>query len=170
MQPRFVYPEINQDILINIPPFHCGIGQARAFPSDSYTAACYAQSQLQGCAARADKHASHITTELPLAWLLIKPAAPIRDYKDQSVTIHQPGGYHCCTFQVWWPSGWAYGVIGHGAGTRHPLHLGRHVEWRVSQRQEAGTETDAGMPVPLHGKFSMYMYSGKVAFLRLQST
>lgn len=30
----------------------------------------------------ANKHASHITTELPLAWLLIKPAAPIRDYKD----------------------------------------------------------------------------------------
>lgn len=96
MQRRLVAREINPDVLINIPPPHFGAEKRRAcafccillFASPTCLCVCVFVPRAHEDTGRTDKkkcankHASHITRELPLAWLLIKPAAPIRDYKD----------------------------------------------------------------------------------------
>lgn len=96
MQRRLVAREINPDVLINILPPYFGAEKKRACAFFYYLFLPHLHACECVCVLRADehtealikkkksanKHASHITRELPLAWLLIKPAAPIRDYKD----------------------------------------------------------------------------------------
>lgn len=101
MQRRLAAREINPDVLINIPSPHFSAKKRRAcefyflfffFWGYSYMSVCVCvrvyrvpmntQEALIKKKKCANKHASHITREPPLAWLLIKPAAPIRDYKD----------------------------------------------------------------------------------------
>lgn len=97
MQRRSVAREINPDVLINIPAphFRCRIETSMSvffllsifFLPTPHVCECVLRTdehtgRTDKKKKSANKHASHITRELPLAWLLIKPAAPIRDYKD----------------------------------------------------------------------------------------